>query len=435
MADIRGADAAPPPGWRAWTWVPTVYFVSGAPYVLVNTVSGVLFADLGYTNTQIGAWTSWFYLPWVIKPLWSPLVDALGTKRRWVVGTQLALAAGAFGLAGAATVSGAAFLPAAVVAFGLMALASATHDVAADGFYLLALPPTAQAAFVGIRSTAYRLAMMAGEGGLLVLVGALAAAGGAAAGWAGAFGVAGVALGSLSLLHAATLPTPAADGPVRDADALASFVEAFRTFFAKPGIARALPFLLLYRFAEAQLVKMMGPFLLADRAAGGLGLTTGDIGWSKGTVGLGFLVLGGVLGGLAIARHGLRRWLWPMVAALHLPDLVFLAFAWWQPTDLRVVTAGLAVEQFGYGFGFTAYTMFLVRLADGPRKTTHYAIGTGLMALGMMVPGWWSGKLADELGWVGFFTWVALSIVPSAAVVALVDVRDPSADTSRPAGA
>lgn len=151
-------------------------------------------------------------------------------------------------------------------------------------------------------------------------------------------------------------------------------------------------------------------------------------------MGLGFLVLGGVLGGLAMARHGLRQWVWPMVAALHLPNLGLLAFAWWQPTDLGVVTAGLAVERFG--FGFTAYTMLLVRLADGPRKTTHYAIGTGLMALGMMVPGWWSGKLADgALGWVGFFTWVALSIVPSAAVVALVDVRDPSADTSRPAGA
>jgi PAT family beta-lactamase induction signal transducer AmpG len=425
MADDRVPAAADEPGWRAWTWVPTVYFVSGAPYVLVNTVSSVLYADLGYSNTEVGAYTSWFYLPWVIKPLWSPLVDAVGTKRGWVIGTQLVLAVAALGVVGAVS-SGPWFLASSLLAFGAMAFASATHDVAADGFYLLGLKEQTQAAFVGIRSTAYRLAMMAGEGQLLVLAGALAVGlGGKVAGWSGAFAVAGGALLALALLHAVSLPRPAADGPVGDRHALAAeFGTAFRTFFARPGMARILPFLLLYRFAEAQLVKMMGPFLLADRALGGLGLTKGEIGWAKGTVGVAFLVLGGILGGLAISRHGLRRWLWPMVAILHLPDLVFLAFAVWQPSDLRAITAGIAIEQFGYGFGFTAYTMFLIHVADGPRKTTHYAIGTGLMALGMMVPGWWSGWLADALGWKGFFLWVAASIVPSAAVALLVEVPE-----------
>jgi PAT family beta-lactamase induction signal transducer AmpG len=425
MVDDRAAGAADEPGWRAFAWVPTVYFVSGAPYVLVNSVSAVVFADLGYSNTEIGAYTSWFYLPWVIKPLWSPLVDAVGTKRGWVVGTQLVLAVSALGVV-AAVSSGPLFLAASVAAFAAMAFASATHDVAADGFYLLGLTEQRQAAFVGVRSTAYRLAMMAGEGQLLVLAAVLSSAlGGRVAGWGGAFAVAAALLCGLALLHAVTLPRPAADGPVGDRSALApAFGEAFRTFFARPGMARILPFLLLYRFAEAQLVKMMGPFLLADREAGGLGLTTGEIGWAKGTIGVAFLVLGGILGGLAISRHGLRRWLWPMVAILHLPDLVFLAFAVWQPSDLRLITLGIAVEQFGYGFGFAAYTMYLIHVADGPRKTTHYAIGTGLMALGMMVPGWWSGWLADALGWKGFFLWVAASIVPSAAVALLVEVPE-----------
>ncbi len=407
---------------KPWSWVPTLYFAQGLPYVVVVTVSALMYKDLGLSNTELAVYTSWLYLPWVLKPLWSPLVDAYGHKRTWVIGMQ---ALGAFGLALLSfSLPTPAFVVTSLVSLWLMALASATHDVAADGFYMLALPEDRQAAWAGVRSTAYRLAMILGEGPLVVLAGALSGQlGSKAGGWSGAMLAATLVFAAITTLHALVLPRPVADRPTAQGHGLlAEFASSFGTFFQKPQIGRALAFLLFYRFAEAQLVKMIGPFLLDPRVDGGLGLTTSQVGTVKGTVGVMFLVLGGLLGGLAISRRGLRAWLWPMVAVLHLPDLVFVLFAWLQPTSLAVITAGIAIEQFGYGFGFTAYMLFMILLADGPRKTTHYAIGTGVMALGMMLPGMWSGWLADTLGWRWFFVWVALATVPGWVVAAMVSI-------------
>ena len=403
----------------AWRWVPTLYYGQGLPYVVVITVSTVLYKNLGVSNTDLALATSWLYLPWVIKPLWSPLIELHGRKRQWIGRLQFVLAAG-FALVGLA-VPTAGFFPLTAALFWLLALASATHDIAADGFYLFALAPDNQARFVGVRSTFYRLALLSGQGGLVFLAGWLARRGTVTGAWSVVFWLAAVVFFALALYHTWILPRPDTDRPLASgASQWADFLAAFAAFFRKPGIGRALAFLLLYRFAEAQLLKLVNPFLLDARAAGGLGLTDQQVGVLYGGFGVLALVAGGLVGGLALARGGLRRWLWPMIVAMYLPNTVFIYLALAQPQNLAVIGAALTVEQFGYGFGFSAYLVFLMQFADGEHRTAHYAIGTGFMALGMMLPGLGAGWLEDKLGYVHFFGWVCLAAIPSFAATALV---------------
>jgi PAT family beta-lactamase induction signal transducer AmpG len=410
-----------------WRWVPTLYFGQGLPYVAVMTLAVVLYKNLGISNTEIALYTSWLYLPWVIKPLWSPIVDLLGTKRLWTVALQFGLGA-SFGLV-ALTLPGPHFLRMTLAVFWLMAFASATHDIAADGFYLLALPPHVQAAFVGVRSTAYRLAMIAGQGGLVYLAGFLQERTGAVVtAWVAVFGVLAATFAVAGVYHLWALPLPAGDRPTaRGAAFWADFSEVFAAFFRKPGISRILAFLLLYRFAEAQLLKLVTPFLLDGREVGGLGLRTQDVGIAYGTVGVTALVIGGLLGGWVISRVGLRRALWPLMLSMHLPNLVFVGLATWQPTHLTVVSGAVALEQFGYGFGFTAYLVYMLMIAGGVdgtsvHKAAHYALCTGFMALGMMVPGMWAGWLQTQLGYVQFFVWGCLATLPSFGAAALLRI-------------
>ncbi len=418
-----------------WRWVPTLYYAQGLPYVVVMTLAVVMYKNLGIGNTEIALLTSWLYLPWVIKPLWGPLVDLLGTKRRWIVAMQFLIGTSLAGVALA--LPGPAFLQTTLAVFWLLAFASATHDIAADGFYMLALPQQAQAAFVGVRSTFYRLAMISGQGGIVYLAGLLQERlGRPALAWAWVFGLLAVVFGLAALVHLWSLPTPAADRPAPHASGpggpgpVAAFVGVFMAFLRKPGIGRILAFLLLYRFAEAQMLKMVTPFLLDAPAAGGLGLKTQDVGIAYGTVGVAALTLGGLLGGWVISRGGLKRLLWPLMICMHLPNLVFVALAAWQPGSLAVVSAALALEQFGYGFGFTAYMVYMLLVAgnangQSPHKTAHYALCTGFMALGMMIPGMWAGWLADHLGYFNFFCWGCLATLPSFAAAAFVRI-DPA---------
>ena len=410
-----------------WRWIPTLYFGQGLPYVVVMTLAVVMYKNLGVSNTEIALVTSWLYLPWVIKPLWGPLVDLLGTKRLWIVALQFAIGAALAGVALA--LPGPQFLRLTLAVFWLMAFASATHDIAADGFYMLALPQRGQAAFVGVRSTCYRLAMIAGQGGLVYLAGALAERlGSPAAAWAWVFGMMAAFFAALAGWHAWALPRPAADRPVPRGPAFwVDFGGAFAAFFRQPGIARILAFLLLYRFAEAQLLKLVTPFMLDPTSAGGLGLRTQDVGIAYGTVGVTALTLGGLLGGWAIAQGGLKRLLWPLMVCMHAPNLVFVALAAWQPQGLGLVSAAIALEQFGYGFGFTAYLVFMLLVAGGAdgsklHKTAHYALCTGFMALGMMLPGMWAGWLQARLGYPGFFTWACVATLPSFAAAGLVRI-------------
>ena len=417
-----GTPSYPPSAARAWRWVPTLYFCEGIPYVVAMTVSVILYKNLGVSNTAVAFYTSWLYLPWVIKPLWSPVVDLIRTKRAWIVSLQLGLGA-ALALI-AAAVPGPHFLRLTLAAFWLLAFSSATHDIAADGFYLLALPPHDQAAFVGVRSTFYRVAMIAGQGGLVYLAGSLQSTLGAPArAWSAVFLLLAGAFVLAGIYHLFVLPRPAADrAPARAARPVAEFFSVFASFFRKPGIATILGFLLLYRLAEAQLLKLVAPFLLDARARGGLGLTTQQVGFIYGTIGLVALLLGGLAGGYAVARFGLKRLLWPMLISMQLPLAVFVVLAVRQPTSAAWIGGALTVEQFGYGFGFTAYMVYMMLVADGEHRTAHYAICTGFMALGMMLPGLPAGWIEDRVGYVWFFLWVCLATVPSFVATALVRI-------------
>ncbi|UDF36559.1 UNVERIFIED_ORG: MFS transporter [Shinella sp. XGS7] len=412
-------DAAPR---SPWTWIPSLYFGQGIPYVVVMTLSVVMYKNLGISNTDIALYTSWLYLPWVIKPLWSPLVELMGTKRRWIwllqflIGAALALVA--------LTIPASKFFQLTLAVFWLMAFASASHDIAADGFYMLALGQRQQAAFVGVRSTFYRLANIGGQGGLVYLAGELQERSGSMVfAWSVVFWVLALMFAAMALYHLLLLPRPASDTAHRvQGNPVAEFFGVFVEFFRKPGILVVLGFLLLYRFPEAQLLKLASPFLLDPLAAGGLGLSTKEVGIAYGTVGLTALTLGGLAGGWVISRVGLKRALWPLILAMHVPNLVFLALALWHPHNLWIISSALAVEQFGYGLGFTAYLMYMILVAEGPHKTAHYAICTGFMALGMMLPGMWSGWLQDQIGYPMFFAWVLISTIPSFAMAALIKV-------------
>ena len=600
-----------------WAWIPTLYLAEGLPYVAVMTLSVILYKRLGISNTDIALYTSWLYLPWVIKPFWSPFVDLLKTKRWWIVSMQLLLGAGFAGIAFTIPVS--FFFQATLAFFWLMAFSSATHDIAADGFYMLALDHNQQALYVGIRSTFYRVATILGQGLLIILAGWLESATGpdpvkidvevspqytcgtfalpkvatapaestaalsfvvsqptvtlgtagvsadSVRNWvgrvedwnrshgflveeeagaqgvsktetswwtrrvsrplgewlrthfgerrdvevttdrAGDIGIAAVSLSrepdpdeevvlnmtmnrgdrSVSLIHGDrlrfdrtnwnqpaylvfqadaklnqpshaeykglsgnipfawsitffvlaglfvlfgiyhrfVLPRPATDhgrSDLKPKDILREFSATFVSFFKKPQAAAAIFFMLTFRFSEAQLLKLINPFLLDSKEVGGLGLTTGEVGMVYGTVGIIGLTIGGIIGGIAAARGGLRKWIWPMTFSMLLTCLTFVYLSFSQTDNLFVINTCVFVEQFGYGFGFTAYMLYLMYFADGEQKTAHYAICTGFMALGMMLPGMFAGWMQEMLGYNHFFVWVMLcSIVPIVAVALL----------------
>jgi PAT family beta-lactamase induction signal transducer AmpG len=411
-------------GRSPWTWVPSLYFAEGMPYVLVMSVSVIMYKRLGISNTDIALYTSWLYLPWVIKPLWSPIVDLIGTKRLWAVLMQ--------GAIGAALAMVALAIPAprffqyTIALLWLVAFSSATHDVAADGFYMLGLEQHEQAAFAGVLATFYRLAMIAGEGGLVVLAGTLEEQFGSLhKAWEITMFIAAGAMLALFLYHLVILPRPIGDTKrlrSGNQNLAGEFFHVFAEFFKKDQIAVIIAFLLLYRLAEAQLLKLVYPFLLDARSVGGLGLDTSQVGYVKGTIGVAAVLGGGILGGLAISKQGLRFWLWPMVLAMHLPDLAFVYLAYAKPDNPAIISAAVAVEQFGFGFGFTAYTLFMIMVSQGEHRTSHYAICTGFMALGMMLPGMFSGWLQDHVGYQHFFLWVIVSTIPGFLVAALVRI-------------
>ena len=424
MTDLQTPSPETSKGRSAWSWIPSLYVAEGLPYVVVMTVSVIMYGNLDVSNTEVALYTSWLYLPWVIKPIWSPFVDLFRTKRFWVTAMQMLIGAGLAGVAFTLPLDN--FLQYSLAFLWLVAFSSATHDIAADGFYMLGLSQHDQAFFVGIRSTFYRLAMLLGQGPLVILAGFLEQRMGVAAAWSVLFYIlAGVFVG-FALWHQFILPRPASDrpAPVSAQGVWAGFLETFASFFRKPGILLILAFLLLYRFAEAQLAKIAPLFLLDETAAGGMGLSTSEVGFVYGTVGVIALTLGGILGGIAAARSGLKAWLWWMVAAINLPNAVYIVLSFAQPESLLAVNVAVAIEQFGYGFGFTAYMLYMIYVADGPQKTAHFAICTGFMALGMMIPGMFSGAVQEWLGYEWFFVWVLIATIPGFIVSGLVPLDD-----------
>lgn len=399
-----------------WYWISSLYLAEGIPYILVITVSAILYKRMEISNSELALYTSWLYLPWVIKPLWSPIVDLFKTKRWWITTMQLVIGTGLAGVA--LSLPGPDFFRYSLVFFWLLAFSSATHDIAADGFYMIGLPPKDQAYFIGIRNTFYRLALIVGQGGAVMLAGQLEKRMPVGYAWA-------IAIGSLSVLfvlffiyHLFVLPHPTEDRSAASGKNIwQEFWDTFASFFRKDHIGIALAFMLLFRLAESQLLKLASPFMLDGREAGGLGLSTSVVGFIYGTVGVIALALGGITGGILIARYGLKRWIWWMTAAMNLPNLVYVWLAHAQPENILLISSCVAVEQFGYGLGFTAYTLFLILFSAGKYKTAHYAICTGFMALGMMLPGMISGYIQEAEGYPRFFLWVMLCTIPAFIVV------------------
>ena len=388
-----------------WAWVPTLYFAEGVPYVAVMTISLIMYKRLGLSNTDITLYTSWLYLPWVIKPLWSPFVDMLKTKRWWIITMQLLIGAALAGVA--FTIPGPWWLQGSLCFFWLMAFSSATHDIAADGFYMLGLDQHEQAYFVGIRSTFYRIATIFSSGLLVGLAGALQVlTRNITYSWSLVFYLMAGLFIALWLYHSWALPKPAEDGE-RQQRSIAGIVNEFRqtvvTFFQKPQVWAGICFMLFYRMPEGLLAKVSALFLVDAGHNGGLGLSDGEYGLVQGTVGVIGLTLGGILGGIAASRDGLKRWLWPMVMAITLPDLVYVYLSYVMPSDLLVINVCVFIEQFGYGFGFSAYMLYLIYYSMGEHKTSHYALCTAFMALSMMIPGLFAGALQEAVGYQAFF--------------------------------
>lgn len=420
---IKGKKTTP------WFWIPTLYFAEGLPYVAVMTVAVIMYKRLGLSNTEIALYTSWLYLPWVIKPLWSPFVDLVKTKRAWIVAMQALIGAGFAGIAFFIPTDH--YLQVTLAFFWLLAFSSATHDIAADGFYMLGLTSGEQSFFVGIRNIFYRLANIFGQGVLVMLAGLLeegdimpSTKGNIPLAWSIVFYLlAGIFIG-LALYHRFILPHPASDIRKEGLTAgrlLDDFLLTFAGFFRKKNLGLMFFFLLTYRLGESQLVKIASPFLLDETDKGGLLLPTASVGMIYGTIGVIALLLGGILGGVVVSRHGFKKWIIPMALAINLPDLLYVYLAAATPSDTWIVASSVAIEQLGYGFGFTAYTLYLIYVAEGEHKTAHYAIGTGFMALGMMLPGMAAGKIQEIMGYTGFFTWVCLCTIPG--IIASVMVQ------------
>jgi len=402
-----------------WAWIPSLYLAEGLPYVAVMTISVTMYKRMGISNTDIALYTSWLYLPWVVKPFWSPFVDLLKTKRWWIVTMQLLIGAGLAGIAFTAPLP--LFFQATLAFFWLLAFSSATHDIAADGFYMLGLNTNQQAMFVGIRSTFYRIATILGQGVLIIIAGFIEKiTGNISFAWSITFFVLAGLFIAFSFYHRFILPKPDSDKHQIHLTArqiAAEFGATFVSFFRKPHVFVALFFMLTYRLAEAQLVKMITPFLLDAKEVGGLGLRTEEVGFVYGTIGIIALTIGGITGGIAASRGGLKKWLWPMALSLLLPSIVFVYLAFYQPGSLWIINGCVFFEQFGYGFGFTAYLLYLMYYSEGAHKTAHYAICTGFMALGMMLPGMFAGWMQEQLGYSNFFIWIMIcSIIPVIAV-------------------
>jgi PAT family beta-lactamase induction signal transducer AmpG len=486
---------------KPWFWIPLLNFASGLPYAVIISVSVLMYKNLGISNEDIGLYTSLLYLPWVIKPLWSPFIDLHGTKRKWFLSMQFVISL-AFLLVGF-TIPTSGFFMMTLAIFWVAAFASASNDIASDGFYLLVLPKEQQSFFLGIRSTFYRLSLLAGNGLIVLFAGFLEHKySDNTKAWSYTMIAVGLLMTLITIYNFFSTPKTEINAAETNQDHHQSFASVFVSFFKKKQIFTVLLFILVFRLGESQLLKMLTPFLIdpikyelvesgsdvnetkalelynqkvktgkklddaelqflyaklpltaetrnakkplletpaktkdeyinANKARitfvdqlillkgnektihkGGMGLETEDVGLIYGTFGLIALTIGGILGGIAISRQGLTKWMLPMFLAMHLPIIGFILLAFFHPTSIYYIYAVVILEQFGYGFGFTGFMMYLIHVAEGESKTAHYALATGFMALGMMLPGMLSGYIQQYLGYQNFFIWVFIATIP-----------------------
>lgn len=407
---------------KPWTYIPTLYFAQGIPNTIVNTVSVILYKRLAISNEQITFWTSFLNLPWVLKMLWAPFIDTNSTKRTWMLAMQftmfacLALVALSLQLPNFFFVS--------LVLFAIASFISATYDIATDGFYMLVLSAEQQAFFVGFRSLFFRLAMLFGSGFLVFLAGRLEIyLNNIRLAWTITIGFSSILFIVLFIYHRLILPTPDADGANKSTTNETPFWLVIKSYFHQEKITAVLAFILLYRLGEAMLVKLASLFLLDPIEKGGLGLSTDTVGLVYGTFGVISLIAGGILGGLIISKYGLKKCLFPMALALNLPNVFYVYMAAAKPSLLLVYPL-VSLEQFGYGLGFTGFTVYLLYLCKGEYKTSHYAISTGLMALGLMLPGAVSGTIQQSIGYTSFFILVCLLTIPGMISIFFIPVEE-----------
>lgn len=395
-------------------WVPTVYFAMGLPFVALSMVSVLMFSDMGVSNAQIAFWTSLIMLPWTLKPLWSPFLEMFKTKKYFVVATQMVTGV-AFGLV-ALSLPLPDFFCYAIAFMGVIAFSGATHDIAGDGVYLTELNATMQAKYIGWQGAFYNLAKILTNGGLVYLAGSLKDSIGIVHAWMVIMGICAAIMVVLSLYHVRMLPSGgAASGDVRTVkDAMHMLWEVIRTFFQKKYIIWYICFIILYRFAEGYVMKIVPLFLKAGIDQGGLGLPVQEIGIIYGTFGAAAFVLGSILAGYYISAFGLRKTLFSLCCVFNIPFVVYLLLAIYQPSNVWVIGSAIVFEYFGYGFGFVGLTLFMMQqVAPGKHQMAHYAFASGIMNLGVMIPGMMSGYLSDWLGYRNFFIWVLVATIPA----------------------
>ncbi len=395
------------------SWLISLYFAEGLPYMMVVVVSTVMYKNLGISNADIAFYTGWFYLPWVIKPFWSPLIDNLKTTRYWVVLSQFIIGI-LFALIGL-TLPLDGFFKWSLILMWLMAFSSATHDIVADGFYMLGLPQHQQSFYVGFRNLFYRLSMIAAQGGIVAAVGFIHKKGVPMQNaWSGAMIFLAAFFFLATVYHKIFLPKPAQEdkGWGNAKEAVISYSNTVASFFKKKGIVPAVLFILFYRLGEAQLTKMAMPFLIDAKELGGLALSNEQVGFAYGTIGVIGLILGGIVGGLLASRQGLKFWIFPMALSMNIPNIIYVLLAHYQPENIHIIQGSIFLEQLGYGFGFTAFMLYLLSLAEGKNSTAHYAFATGIMALGAMIPGMISGAIQESVGYHHFFIWVVICGIP-----------------------
>lgn len=411
------------------TWVTTAYFAQGLPFVAIAAASALMFKNMGITDTQIAFWTSLIMLPWTLKPLWGPFMEIYKTKKFFVILTQLTIGV-MFGLV-AFSLSLPDFFVYSIALLAIIAFGGATHDMAVDGVYLNVLSPKQQAMYIGWQGAAYNLAKVLSGGALVYLAGQLEERLGVVSAWTIVMCIYGAIMILVGLYHIKMLPSDAAKTEVATLDeGFARLKDVITTFFQKKYIWLGIVFIILYRFAEGQAIKIAPLFFKADKADGGLGLSTSDIGLAYGVFGAAAYVAGSLAGGYFVSSRGLNtKTLLILCAFFNLPFAMFALLAYFVPSSLVIITGAVVIEYFGYGFGFVGLTLFMMQqIAPGNYKMAHYAFATGIMNLGVMIPSMLSGYLSDMMGYKMFFIWVLIATIPAFLICWFIPLKPVVAD-------
>jgi PAT family beta-lactamase induction signal transducer AmpG len=405
-------------------WIPSTWFAMGLPFVALSTSSSIMYKNMGISDSQIAFWTSIIMLPWSIKPLWGPFLEMYKTRTFFVYTTQIFTGC-LFGLV-ALTLKADHFFSLSIAVLSIIAFSGSTHDTAADGVYLNELSSKLQAKFVGWQGAFYNLAKLLSGGALVYLAGELEKKYGIANAWMTVMFIYGIIMIVLGIYNMKMLPNDSRDAEIQTKqEGLNTLKDVIITFFQKKNIWYSLMFIVFYRFAEGQAIKITPLFFKAARVDGGLGLSTSEIGVLYGVVGAASFVLGSIGAGYFVSNKGLtKKTLMMLCAFFNVPFIAYTFLAIAQPVNINIIGLAVGVEYFGYGFGFVGLILFIMQnIAPGKYKMAHYAFGSGLTSLGFIIPSMISGFVSDYLGYKEFFIWVLISTIPAFLITWLVPLN------------